>query len=125
MLKHGNHNHNHNRMVSNETKRARGALAAEFAHEFLGWYERYPHKIGKAKAAKAFLKARKSASPEELAAGLERYITSKPIDRPWCNPATWLNQERWKDQPAEVTQNAGGAQDAGRQRNGLEFFRHE
>lgn len=33
---------------------------------------------------------------------MQRYIATKPPDRNWCNPATWLNQERWRDEPAAV-----------------------
>jgi uncharacterized protein YdaU (DUF1376 family) len=36
----------------------------------------------------------------EILAGLERYIRTKPPDRAWLNPETFLNQERWTDQPA-------------------------
>lgn len=69
--------------------------------EFEKWYERYPHKIGRGAAEKSFLRARETASLESLCKGLEHYIASKPADRPWCNPATWLNQQRWLDRPAD------------------------
>ncbi len=43
-------------------------------------------------------------------ATLERYKRCKPVDRPWCNPATWLNQKRWLDEwPAEVGRAPGGS----------------
>jgi len=69
---------------------------------FDAWWEKYPHKIGKAAAASAYIAAIGKATAEELMEGLSRYIKSKPADRSWCNPATWLQQERWKDQPAPV-----------------------
>ena len=66
---------------------------------FARWYEGYPEKVGKGAAERSFLKALKSGATEEaLTEGLRRYVTYKPHDRPWCNPATWLNQERWNDE---------------------------
>lgn len=70
--------------------------------EFEVFYQAYPHKVGRPAAAKSFTKANKKAPLEQILAGLETYIGSKPPDRPWCNPATWLNQERWNDHPAPV-----------------------
>lgn len=72
---------------------------------FSGWYAIYPHKIGKGAAEKSYAKAILKATAEELEEGVRRYIRTKPPDREYCNPATWLNQERWKDQPAEIKQN--------------------
>jgi uncharacterized protein YdaU (DUF1376 family) len=69
---------------------------------FLSWYEKYPHKVGRAAAARAFKAAFNKASLLELEAGLERYVKTKPPTTPWCNPATWLNQQRWLDQPAGI-----------------------
>lgn len=68
---------------------------------FAIWYSAYPHKVGRADAEKAFAKAIKKADLETLQAGLEKYKATKPHDRAWCNPATWLNQERWLDDPAD------------------------
>jgi hypothetical protein len=70
---------------------------------FETWYSKYPHKVGRRAAENAFVAVvLKGATPDELLAGLAAYVRSKPPDRPWCNPATWLNQERWKDQPADT-----------------------
>lgn len=69
--------------------------------EFENWWKVYPHKVGKADAQKSYRRALEKTSHETLLAGLQAYISSKPKDRPWCNPATWLNQERWLDEPAE------------------------
>ena len=63
------------------------------------FWERFPNKVGKADAMKAFDKATRKVSPEILFPALQRYAT-KTDDRPFCNPSTWLNQERWLDQPA-------------------------
>jgi len=67
---------------------------------FAEWYALYPHKIGRAAAERSYLTASSKATQEELLEGLRRYIRTKPPDREYCNPATWLNQERWKDDPA-------------------------
>ncbi|WP_281407592.1 DUF1376 domain-containing protein [Mesorhizobium sp. B2-8-3] len=70
--------------------------------EFGEWWALYPNKIGKPAALKSFIAARKKVDAETLVLGLRSYINSKPIDRAWCNPTTWLNQERWDDRPANV-----------------------
>jgi hypothetical protein len=66
------------------------------------WYADYPHKVGRQAAENAFERVKKSgkASFADLVAGLQRYVASKPHDRSWCNPATWLNQGRWDDRPS-------------------------
>lgn len=66
--------------------------------DFPTWWARYPHKVGKFAAIKAYTKALKQATPDQLQAGLERYITDKPEYAAWCHPATWLNQGRWMDE---------------------------
>ena len=72
---------------------------------FRDWYEKYPHKVGRAAAEKAFPSAlAKAGSIDVLMAGVDAYRRTKPPDRPWCNPATWLNQERWLDRPASTLQ---------------------
>ncbi|HEV2097633.1 MAG TPA: hypothetical protein VGR45_01770 [Stellaceae bacterium] len=72
------------------------------AVEFAAWWRAYPHKVDKGHAEKAFVKARRIASLEELLAGVQRYIRDKRQTVPWCNPATWLNGKRWLDEPADV-----------------------
>jgi hypothetical protein len=70
---------------------------------FEAFWSEYPNKVGKPKARAAFPTAlRRAKGANAIMAGLHRYIASKPTDRPWLNPATFLNQERWDDQPAGV-----------------------
>lgn len=73
----------------------KSATAAEFDQ----WYANYPKKEGKDAARKAFAKARKAASLEELIDGLDRYrkATQSSERRFIANPATWLNAGRWQD----------------------------
>ena len=69
------------------------------------FWERFPNKVGKPLVLKKLDRiARSSVKWSDLMAGLERYIRTKPSDRPWLNPTTFLNQERWADQPASVVQ---------------------
>lgn len=87
--------------VRREEKKETRAGGVEFDEVF--WPE-YPNKVGKPKAASAFATARRAASLNEIMDGLRRYIGSKPADRSWLNPATFLNQARWSDEPAPVAQ---------------------
>ncbi len=69
--------------------------------DFEQFWAAYPHKVGKPAARRAWPKALKSAgSTAVILDGLSAYQRSKPTDRPWLNPATFLNQERWNDRPA-------------------------
>jgi hypothetical protein len=70
---------------------------------FDAWYADYPNKVGRGAALKAFdtIRRGRKATFAQLVDGRDRYIRSKPPDRSWCNPATWLNQQRWLDEPDE------------------------
>jgi hypothetical protein len=74
--------------------------------DFEDFWQRFPNKVGRQAALKAFEKTIKSGvvTLEFLISALDRYC-NKTDDRPWCNPATWLNQHRWNDQPAQVIPN--------------------
>lgn len=88
-----------------ENKKRAKALSPEF-DEF--WTE-YPNKVGKPKALASFNAARGRATHAEIMDGLRRYVLSKPADRAWLNPATFLNQDRFNDQPAAITPMARGS----------------
>jgi hypothetical protein len=68
--------------------------------EFDQWYSRYPRKEAKENARKAFTKARRQASLQQLLSGLEQYKQSiKGKDRQFIAlPASWLNAGRWQDE---------------------------
>ncbi|RTL52908.1 MAG: hypothetical protein EKK40_07100 [Bradyrhizobiaceae bacterium] len=67
------------------------------------FWTKYPHKVGKPKALLKLDRIRlRGVSWRELMDGLDRYMRTKPPDRPWLNPETFINQERWTDQPAEI-----------------------
>jgi len=65
--------------------------------DFEAFWRAYPRKVGKLAAERAYGKARKLATAEELLAGVARY--RKPSYADWCHPTTWLNQGRWLDEP--------------------------
>lgn len=87
----------------------KNAASAALQTQFNDWYSSYPHKVGKGAAVKAFAKAIKTTSLDDLKTGLQRYIETKPPDRSWCNPATWLNENRWLDEPAEIEGTENGS----------------
>jgi hypothetical protein len=67
------------------------------------FWQAYPNKVGKPKAlAKLNVCRKRGILFADVMSGLDRYIRSKPPDRAWLNPETFLNQERWTDQPASV-----------------------
>lgn len=65
--------------------------------EFEEFWQRYPRRVGKLAAQKAYQKARKHASAEAILAGLmSAQFAEEPRFQP--HPATWLNQGRWMDE---------------------------
>jgi hypothetical protein len=88
-----------------ESAAARRLSWPDLDQAWIEFWTKYPHKVGKegrGGAHAAFKAAHKAGKVSwgDLMAGLDRYIATKPPDRPWCNPTTWLNQGRWADQPA-------------------------
>lgn len=67
-------------------------------HDFETFWRHYPRRIGKLAAQKAYAKARKLATAEELLAGIERYRAAKPAYADYCHASTYLNQGRWMDE---------------------------
>lgn len=104
------------RVQNLESKKEIRAARLSLDEDFERWWAGYPEKVAKPTAKKAFPKAlAKVSSVEDLIAGVERYKATKPVDRPWCNPSTWLNQERWSDVPATTSNPVinGGFTDSG------------
>lgn len=89
-------------LAADDEKRSKEE-AKKIGDDFARWYARYPHKVGKARAEKAYRQARRRASFDQLLSGLDRYVRDKPVARPWQNPATWLNGDSWLDEPAPAT----------------------
>ena len=70
--------------------------------EFQEFWAKFPRKVAKIAAMKAFVKARTQATLQELIDGVERYVLHKPDYADWCYPATFLNQGRWMDDYGSV-----------------------
>ena len=85
-----------NRIDKKDTRATRAASASRFDDFWKAW----PNKVGKPSAEKSYAKV--SNEHDAIMAGVERYLSNKPPDRPWLNPATFLNQRRWEDSPASV-----------------------
>jgi hypothetical protein len=77
------------------------------SEEFDQFWKQYPRRVAKLAAVRAFQKARRLASLEELLAGVDRYLRGKPDWQAWAFPASWLNAGRWTDeydtQPIQTT----------------------
>jgi hypothetical protein len=89
-------------------KRRPKVVSNEFGEEFEAmFWPNVPNKVGHGPAKEAFAKARKTASLEEIMAGLPNYVAYEATRREQqdyrpLHPATWLNQERWRDGPPPV-----------------------
>ena len=68
--------------------------------DFDQFWSAYPAKVGKKAAQQAWSRAKDRPPLADLLAALERYRRTKPADRDWCHPSTWLNQGRWDDEDA-------------------------
>lgn len=77
-----------------------------YLQDFEEFWKAYPHKVGRKANIPIFQKCREQYSQQQIMDGLERYIKSKPPDRAWCNPSTFLNQERFNDEPDNPIQTA-------------------
>lgn len=71
--------------------------------EFEQFWARYPKKVGRLYAEKCYRTARKRASHDDIMAGLERYVASKPAWQAWAHASSWLNAGRWMDEYDPVT----------------------
>lgn len=58
----------------------------------------FPRRIAKASARKAFDKAIKLASLEQLLDAITVYVANKPAWQDYKHPATWLNSHGWLDE---------------------------
>jgi hypothetical protein len=72
--------------------------------QFEQFWRAYPRRIGKGAARKAFEKALKLATVEEIMTGLSRQLSyyASREQQFIPHPTTWLNQERWADEPQAV-----------------------
>ena len=98
--------------LGSESSIARDARGNDDAGGFDEFWARYPRKIGKGAARKAYARAVKKASPDVVFEALGRQLPAmeakEPAYRP--HPATWLNQERWADEPESRPKDATSGQ---------------
>jgi hypothetical protein len=78
-----------------------GATSSDLENAFESFWARYPRKIGKGQARKAFFAAVKKHDPRDIAKGFGPFLEScvGKEDRFIPHASTWLNGERWLDQP--------------------------
>ena len=77
-----------------------GKSQSNFDEEFEAVWKAYPRKVGKGNAKKAWTKARKIASKDEIAPGLWNHIkvwNGGTAKDKIPHLSTWLNGERWHD----------------------------
>ena len=81
------------------------------AEVFDQFWSMCPRKVGKDAARRAFDKAVKRASLDEVMAGMSRFSTDPnlPEDKNYIpHPSTWLNEGRWDDEPLPPRQSPAG-----------------
>ena len=95
---------------------------------FAAFWQRYPQKIAKRRAEQAYRVALKRGhAATTILAGLDGYLTAKPPEWPWCNPATFLNGDRFLDETTTLeaahapprSPNAGDSPDSPGRRPGF------
>ena len=75
----------------------------EYTAEFVEWWERYPKKVGKGAAWKAWRNVGGDAKLPDILASLDSWLECDDWARGFiCLPATWLNQRRWEDDPPKA-----------------------
>ena len=84
-----------------EENESRARERARF-DRFDRFWQAWPNQKSEPKAVPLFAKiCRDEKTLAEILAGIERYIATKPDDRDWMNPLTFLYQRRWEDEPAD------------------------
>lgn len=65
---------------------------------FENFWKCYPRRVAKGAARKAFDKAIKKATLEQMIKAITDYVAKKPEKIDFKHPATWLNGECWDDE---------------------------
>lgn len=67
---------------------------------FVEFWSTYPRRVGKPDALRAFAKAMRRATVEDIVKGAQRYRDDpNREDEFTAHPATWLNRDGWEDDP--------------------------
>ena len=85
------------------------SVIAKTDDDFAEFWERYPRKVAKPNAKKAYDKARKSHDHDQIMFGLSQHLPGLVAKDTQFIPhaATWLNGERFNDEPDNNTSPAG------------------
>jgi hypothetical protein len=79
---------------------AKASSETAIRNDFTDWYIEYPRKASRGLAEKAYIKARKKATADELLDGARRYAGDPNREQEFTKlPATWLNAGSWDDEP--------------------------
>jgi hypothetical protein len=72
--------------------------------QFEAFWKSYPRRVAKGAARKAFDKAIKKTTLENMLKAITEYVAKKPEKIDFKHPATWLNGECWDDEwePAQA-----------------------
>jgi hypothetical protein len=65
---------------------------------FENFWKCYPRRVAKGAARKAFDKAIKKTTLDEMIVALTKYVANKPTWQDFRYPATWLSGECWDDE---------------------------
>lgn len=91
--------------------------------DFDEWWKRYPRKVGKGAAQKAWRSmssANRKAAQDAVGGFAAAWAKAAPDQRQYCPHATtWLNRAGWEDDPAEWARSAGTDEDDDAPRNVL------
>lgn len=110
-------NHQNHQVPPIVPQRSSSSMAATVSEDleaaaFQSFYSRYPRKVGKDGARKAFSKAAQRAGGfQVIIDGAQRLAQDPnlPTDRNFIpHPTTWLNQGRWEDEPLPPRAGATG-----------------
>ena len=66
--------------------------------QFEAFWKSYPRRVAKGAARKAFDKAIKKTTLENMLKAITEYVAKKPEKIDFKHPATWLNGECWDDE---------------------------
>lgn len=88
-----------NRTHKNNNIKEHNIKEENINNHFEKFWDKYPRKIGKGAARKAWQKAIKTHQPKTILEGVSNYANHPDLPEMSYipHPSTWLNQERWMD----------------------------
>lgn len=98
--------HSYSSLISDQNQtRTRSKPGANYAADFLNFWEAYPRRVGKGDAWKSWQKSTPAIADvlKALAWQSRSQDWTKEGGKYIPNPATYLNQRRWEDEPSKQT----------------------